>query len=175
MKDIRFSNLKASPLADFLLDIKFIGKEYTLDLLEYAFTIKGHQALVGRRKFYDLAKKGYFDISKENNKTFFRVSKKGKGLVEMLKLATGQLEWDKKWRVLIFDIPEKQRRKRDYLRNKLIELGFKLLQGSVWITPYPLPDSFSDFLAEIKVRPYLYSLTVDAINREDELKREFGL
>lgn len=174
MKDIRFNKFKDSAIGNFLIEMKEFVKEYNLGIIEMALTQKGHQSWF-RRRVMELGEKGYFDISVKNNKTFFKLTTKGCNLAELLKFSVGKLKWDKRWRVLIFDIPEKQRYKRDALRKKLLELNFKQLQESVWITPYPLPEIFSDFLAELRVRPYLFSLTVERINREKELKSFFKL
>ncbi|HXK35800.1 MAG TPA: hypothetical protein VJZ52_02040 [Candidatus Paceibacterota bacterium] len=40
------------------------------------------------------------------------------------------------WRVVIFDIPEEQSFKRNLLRQKLKEFNFRLLQKSVFVSPY---------------------------------------
>lgn len=52
----------------------------------------------------------------------------------------GTRKWDGKWRILIFDIPEKRRHLRDMLRDRLVRLGFVNIQKSVWLTPYPCDD-----------------------------------
>src|SRR3990167_9161260 len=44
--------------------------------------------------------------------------------------------WDKRWRVLIFDIPEYRKGLRDKIRHTLDGIGFVRLQDSVWIYPY---------------------------------------
>ncbi|MFH1193815.1 MAG: hypothetical protein V1661_02370 [bacterium] len=175
LKDIQFKRIKESRLGNFLADLKFLGKEIGFNVLCMMLTSKGGNIGNTRRMLLGFKEKGYFDISIKNNKTFFRLTPKGKNLAELLKFCAGKIKWDKRWRVLIFDIPEKERYKRDVLRKKIIELGLKQLQESVWITPYPPPESFTDFLADLRVRPYLYSLTVDHINREDELKKYFNL
>ena len=41
------------------------------------------------------------------------------------------VHWDKKWRIVIFDIPEKHKGAREALRIKLSELGFIQFQKSV--------------------------------------------
>lgn len=56
---------------------------------------------------------------------------------------------DGKWRIFIFDIPEKRKRDRDEIRMNLIKFGYKMLQKSVWIGKRPLPLGF---LEEIKER-----------------------
>ena len=45
-------------------------------------------------------------------------------------------KWDRIWRILIFDIPDKHKIKREALRGKLKELGLYQLQKSVWVCPY---------------------------------------
>lgn len=45
-------------------------------------------------------------------------------------------------RLVIFDIPERERRKRDLLRVELLCCKFRQLQKSVWIGEYPLPEDF---------------------------------
>ena len=49
-------------------------------------------------------------------------------------------KWDGKWRIVIFDIPEKKKKAREVLRAKLKDLGFKELQKSVFVLPYECED-----------------------------------
>jgi len=45
-------------------------------------------------------------------------------------------------RLVIFDIPERERKKRDIVRAELIACRFQQLQKSVWIGTTPLPEDF---------------------------------
>ncbi|OHA91238.1 MAG: hypothetical protein A2758_02090 [Candidatus Zambryskibacteria bacterium RIFCSPHIGHO2_01_FULL_49_18] len=56
--------------------------------------------------------------------------------------------------IIIFDIPEKIRRYRDWLRPELENFGFKRIQDSVWFGP-PLPKEFLEFLDEYKLLRYI--------------------
>lgn len=56
--------------------------------------------------------------------------------------------WDGKWRIVVFDIAEKEHRLRDYLREKLVSLGFGKLQESVYITPLDVLADLKEFLKE---------------------------
>jgi phenylacetic acid degradation operon negative regulatory protein len=175
MKKIKFNKFRDSALGIFLANIKNFNKEYSIDIVCFALAGKGGNPYKIKRRLLGLTRDGYFDISEKNNKSFFRLTSKGLSLIELLKFSAGKLKWDRKWRVLIFDIPEEERYKRNVLRIKLLEFGFKRLQESVWITPHPLPGSFDEVVKGLRVRPYLYVMTVDAINREDELKKYFKL
>lgn len=71
--------------------------------------------------------------------------------------------WDRKWRVVIFDILEISRLSRDSLRKKLKELGFGMLQESVWITPNDIALDFRDFLESKKLDEFVYVLEVSSV------------
>lgn len=54
--------------------------------------------------------------------------------------------WDKIFRVVIYDIEEENRKIRDLFRKKVKELGFGMVQKSVWVTPYDFLKDFQEFL-----------------------------
>lgn len=64
---------------------------------------------------------------------------------------TEKLRKKKKDLIIIFDIPEKQKRKRDWLRVELIAMGFEQMQKSVWFGPGPLPKEFVDRIKELEL------------------------
>ena len=49
--------------------------------------------------------------------------------------------------IVVFDIPEKKKRYREWFRSELIGFGFDLIQKSVWFGP-PLPKEFIEYLDE---------------------------
>ena len=53
--------------------------------------------------------------------------------------------WDKKWRIVGFDIKENNRNFRNRLREKLKELGFQRLQRSIWISPLAVKPFILNF------------------------------
>ena len=56
--------------------------------------------------------------------------------------------------IIIFDIPEKRRRYRDWLRSELVGFGFDQIQKSVWFGP-ALPKEFLEYLEELKLLKYI--------------------
>jgi len=54
--------------------------------------------------------------------------------------------------VIAFDIPEKNRIVRRWLRNQIKIFGYKMLQQSLWIGPGPLPSSFLKRLEDLQIR-----------------------
>jgi DNA-binding transcriptional regulator PaaX len=84
--------------------------------------------------------------------------------------------WDGKWRVIMFDIPEKKRRVREMLRPLLSHAGFLRLQDSVWIHPYPCDEFLTLIRTHLKnTRGELQYLTADFFDSDKALRRHFGL
>ena len=83
--------------------------------------------------------------------------------------------WDKKWRIVIYDIPQNKKGARDALRHELQVMGFKEWQKSVFIHPYPGHEQI-DFIIELfELRPYVRQAEVFNPTNEAELKLYFGL
>jgi len=83
--------------------------------------------------------------------------------------------WDKKWRIVIFDIPEKRKNTRNALRHKIQELGFRELQKSVFIFPFPCESEIEFIVEFFKIRWYVRYAEISKITNEEELKLDFGL
>jgi len=84
-------------------------------------------------------------------------------------------QWDGLWRLVIFDIPEEERRGRNALAVKLKELGFYPLQKSVFIYPYECQNEI-DFIVEFfNLRPYVRLFTVKKTDIELDLRSKFNL
>jgi len=86
-------------------------------------------------------------------------------------------KWDKKWRVVIFDINEKDRKSRDFLRRELRELGFGMLQESVWISPFPIENELTELLEtwEIKGEVLVSRLEILVGDQKDIAERVWDL
>lgn len=59
------------------------------------------------------------------------------------------------WIIVVFDIPERERKKRDWLRRTLRNLGFKILQKSVWLGRKKLPQEFLDDLFDLELTDFV--------------------
>lgn len=84
-------------------------------------------------------------------------------------------KWDGKWRVVVFDIPEKKRIFRDIIRDHLKVIGFKKLQNSVFIFPYPCEPEILALVDVYGAAPFVRVMTVSDIDNADQLKKAFSL
>ena len=84
-------------------------------------------------------------------------------------------KWDGKWRIVLFDIPEKNKKAREALREKLRDLGFKEYQKSVFVHPYPCEDEIA-FLREVfEIKKHVRLGTLDKIDDDLALRDHFDL
>lgn len=83
--------------------------------------------------------------------------------------------WDKKWRLVMFDIPEDNRLARRVFKEKLDELGFALLQKSVYIYPYPCHNELDFIRTLYNVTNSVKLLVADKIEDEEQLRKRFDL
>ena len=90
-------------------------------------------------------------------------------------MAIDKKSWDGKWRFLIFDIPEKFRRGRDALRQKIKKLGFYELQKSVFVVPYECTGEIEFIVEFFGISEYVRHGTMDFIDNDIYLKKFFGL
>ena len=84
-------------------------------------------------------------------------------------------KWDRKWRVIIFDIPEKKRKIRDQIRVLFKTAGFYLLQDSVWVYPYDCEDVLTLLKSDLGVGKNILYLIVEEIENDRHLREFFDL
>lgn len=63
-------------------------------------------------------------------------------------------------RLVIFDIPEKDKNKRNWIRSELISFGYKHLQNSVWLGETPLPREFIDKIDEFELSKFVHIFSI---------------
>jgi len=106
--------------------------------------------------FYNLKKQGLIEIKKQGPQIYINLTEEGKKKASFLQINDLRINkpkrWDRKWRLVIFDIAQLKKVYREAFRGKLKELGFSQLQKSVWIHPY-------DCVSEIDILKEFFGLT----------------
>lgn len=145
----------------------------------------GRTGLLPKRKhqvktaFGKLLQHGYIKLEKRGDGSYVRLTEKGERFA--IRMGEGRLvpkkpkHWDKKWRLLIFDIPEYRRRTRTRVRQTLIALGFYRLQDSVWVYPYDCEELIVLLKADLKIGKDLLYIIADKVEYDATLRAHFGL
>jgi DNA-binding transcriptional regulator PaaX len=108
------------------------------------------------------------------------ISLSEKGKLRALNIRFRQLNskresWDKKWRMVAFDIPNTQRKGRDAIRYRLRLGGFYELQESMFIHPYDCEREIRDFALLFNLEKYIRFALLDFIDGQDSLIKIFKL
>lgn len=114
-------------------------------------------------------KTGYIEKVIKNGTPYLRLTSGGQKKIkrDFSLLGFQRSKWDKKWRVVIFDILELNRKTRDRMRIKLRELGFGMFQQSVYISPHDLARDFAEFIESEGLEEWVYVLEVSRIASGD--------
>ncbi|HEY4499037.1 MAG TPA: CRISPR-associated endonuclease Cas2 [Candidatus Paceibacterota bacterium] len=83
--------------------------------------------------------------------------------------------WDKKWRIVMFDVPERLKKVRDSFRFHLRQLGFKELQKSVFVHPANCEKEVTYLIEFYNVRRFVRYIVADSIDTELHLKQQFHM
>lgn len=92
--------------------------------------------------------------------------------LEYLEIDTSK-KWDKKWRIVLYDIPEKDKYGRDALTRKLKHLGFYQLQRSVWVHPYPCRTEIEAITSNFGIESYVSYIETSFIDKQELLQKKF--
>lgn len=121
------------------------------------------------RQFYNLLYRLRQDgLIERDESRFWSMTAKGKEKLEKLLKRNKEslpkkdykLENDKSLILVVFDIPEKMRPKRNWLRDVLLRLNFSMLQKSVWLGRGKLPQSFITDLKEYGLLSHIEILSI---------------
>jgi len=85
------------------------------------------------------------------------------------------VRWDKKWRVVLFDIPERIKKVREATRKHLKNLGFYEFQESVFVHPYDCKDEIEYLIEFYNIRKFVRFIIADSLDNELHLKVHFKL
>lgn len=130
-----------------------------------------------RQSIYRLKRQKFIKIYFDKKTKYIELNKSGQEKInnyflKSLKISKPR-KWDRKWRIIIFDIPEKKKLARDILTRKLENLGFLRIQKSVFIFPFSCKKEI-DFLKNMyDISRYVQYIIVDRIEFESNILKHF--
>lgn len=109
-----------------------------------------------------LRQNGLIELSNNEN-IEIKLTDKGRDRAVWERIKQEESKWDGKWRLVIFDIPEKRRQARDILRSKLKEWGFVPWQKSVWACKKDCTQPLRNFITQIGIEDWVMVLESDNV------------
>ena len=143
---------------------RFRGIPGMIDFLkypDYSDLKKLEEKRLGKTRFGRLIKylkyNGYLYFKKDKGKDAIMLTPKGaEKILDIKKKLEGSAKRkDGKWQMVIFDIPEDIRMRREYFRSGLKRLEYQRLQKSVWICPYDVLEHTQELIKRFKLEPFV--------------------
>lgn len=122
---------------------------------------------------YYLKKQGYIEVKELQEKNAVILTKEGldKALKAKLDNDSYKKRKDGKMVMVLYDIPEKKKSERNIFRDHLKNLGFELLQRSVWVSPFDVLEETREIAIEYSLESYLNIFLIEKINLEDKSEK----
>lgn len=114
--------------------------------------------------FKRLRERGLIELVSDK-KLEYRLTDSGRQKAVWQNITDNSKKWDGKWRVVIFDIPEKRRKARDILRNNLKNWEFVSWQKSVWATKKDCAKPLRKFIKSVGIEDWVIVLESDNVFR----------
>ena len=135
------------------------------------FTYQG-KTVLGR-----LERQGLVYCEERGGKRYVRITQAGRHLLLLSggNPAPRPKRWDARWRVVLFDIPERRRGVRDSLRRFMADYGFVRLQDSAWVYPYECEEIIALAKAHFRLGASTLYMVVEAIEDDARLRQHFSL
>lgn len=128
-----------------------------------------------------LERRGLIEVRGEGRKREVHLTPRGERVVDRLYAGAYAIplpaRWDGKWRLVMFDVPEKRKKVRDTLRMLLRTAGFIHFQDSAWIQPYPCDELVTLLRSHLgSGKGEIRYLTASFIDESDyAFRKHFGL
>jgi|SRR3989344_1295600 len=132
-----------------------------------------------KRALRELERREIVSLQKQGYETYIKLTPEGERQILKYKIDEMKLRrskhWDKKWRLVIFDIPEQLKKNRNAFSLTLRRVGAYPFQKSVFAYPDDCEDDIR-FLTELYgVHPFVKYAEISRIDSEKILKHHFKI
>ncbi|MBI2596559.1 CRISPR-associated endonuclease Cas2 [Candidatus Daviesbacteria bacterium] len=103
---------------------------------------------------------GLIEQTKVKDDVIIKLTQAGK---ELISDNYEEKDWDGKWRIVIFDIPEQKRIIRNLFRRNLKKWGFKHLQKSVWVSKRNVFDKLELYIKDLGIEKWVVVMEVNRL------------
>lgn len=172
---LRFIATGGAVTASLLIPGLAIGLNKPLNIFLDSLDEREHQREMDRvLKYMKVAKLVDFPTKYEHG---IIITNKGRRRMEKARFKEISIpkpkNWDQKWRLVIFDVPEDYKQARNALSTRLRRLGFLPLQRSVWVHPFVCHAEIEAIALYLKVSDYITYVETSYIDKPEQLISRF--
>lgn len=127
-----------------------------------------------------LKQDGNIEFIERDGQKYVRLTKKGGRTLDLYKEKLRLQErlrkrWDKRYRLIIFDVPEKRKKIRDKIRYEFSQVGFLRVQDSAWLYPYDCEEFVALLKAELHIGKDVLYAVIESIENDAWIRKHFNL
>jgi phenylacetic acid degradation operon negative regulatory protein len=90
-------------------------------------------------------------------RSMYQITAAGRSYIKSInsKPARYHQQWDHIWDVVMLEVPEPERKKRDAFRTAILQLGFGLLYNSVYISPWNYRQEVAEYIQSLELEGHV--------------------
>ncbi len=129
---------------------------------------------------YRLKQKGEIEFVDRDGKKYARLTERGERSLELMRQKASfvndrKKKWDHRYRLVMFDIPERRKSTRERIRLEMRGLGFLRIQDSAWLYPYDCEEFIALLKADLHIGKDVLYAVIEEIENDAWIKKHFGL
>jgi DNA-binding transcriptional regulator PaaX len=125
------------------------------------------------RSVKNLIESGCAEMLHSDNQDYLKITKKGKNKLNSIKLLGEDTlvptKWDGFWRIIILDLPEERKNERESLRYLLKKANFVCIKNTVWISPFPYENLFTNIKKDLNLSTEMMIIVTDKLDPETNI------
>jgi phenylacetic acid degradation operon negative regulatory protein len=145
------------------------GQVWTNDLLRLLDLLDVSEG-TARTTLSRMRQQGWFDTEKDGRESRYVITPRGRAILEegdRRIFEDALTDWDGCWRMVVYSLPEGQRRDRNALRKKLLWYGFGNLAPGTWVTPHDRQAEVAAVVADMALTPWVTQFTAETADNRD--------
>ena len=132
-----------------------------------------------KRTLKRLEKQKIIEIDQEGNQGVVKITEAGRKRIlkfglESITVAKPS-RWDRRWRMIFYDVTENQKTSRDAFRQYLKAVGFYPLQDSVYIHAYPCEKEIEFLKYYLGIGSEVRIILAEKIENDAQFRKFFGV
>lgn len=150
------------------------------------FQLLGKTGILTRLKYHSkgvlarLKQKGEIEFIEREGKKYVRLTDLGEKILDLQREKLNLMnkkpkKWDRRYRLVMFDIPERRGKIRKLLRFEMQEVGFLRIQDSVWVYPYDCEEFIALLKADLRIGKDVLYAVIEEIENEGWIRKHFNL
>ena len=153
--------------------LKILADKPAVPLLSMKENKDSKKSYALTRSIKNLVEAGCAEIHHSDNQSYIKITPKGKTKLNSIELEGADVlvpaVWDGFWRIIILDIPEDRKNEREALRYLLKKANFVCIKNTVWISPYPYENIFTNIKKDLNFSTELMIIVTDKLDEETNL------